>query len=250
MDGFREAFLGLRVSPQTVTSVRTNLETDAQFEHLQSRVTADGKTRVIRKPSPTPTPALSPPPITKEAPPAAPITVEEIEAVEAVSPECPTPVGTSRGNARGHALAVAPAAHRVLGARRRTGARRSSRRPRLADRRGQSVARFDHAEIDRSSAFRAFERSRRRDLLRVLLDDQRVSVFETSRRREVLSFTHRPNLTRPILGGLPHIGSSPLFDMRDPPGPTPTGSPAKGTHYRLQTSVCGYIYTALNTELS
>ena len=153
MDGFREAFLGLRVSPQTVTSVRTNLETDAQFEHLQSRVTADGKTRVIRKPSPTPTPALSPPPITKEAPPAAPITVEEIEAVEAVSPECPTPVGTSRGNARGHALAVAPAAHRVLGARRRTGARRSSRRPRLADRRGQSVARFDHAEIDRSSAF-------------------------------------------------------------------------------------------------
>ena len=91
MDGFREAFLGLRVSPQTVTSVRTNLETDAQFEHLQSRVTADGKTRVIRKPSPTPTPALSPPPITKEAPPAAPITVEEIEAVEAVRATTPPP---------------------------------------------------------------------------------------------------------------------------------------------------------------
>jgi len=91
MDGFREAFLGLRVSPQTVTSVRTNLETDAQFEHLQSRVTADGKTRVIRKPSPTPTPALSPPPIAKEAPPAAPITVEEAEAVEAVRATTPPP---------------------------------------------------------------------------------------------------------------------------------------------------------------
>jgi hypothetical protein len=39
-------------SHHTVAAVRTNLERDGQTAHLQSRVTADGKTRVIRKPSP------------------------------------------------------------------------------------------------------------------------------------------------------------------------------------------------------
>ena len=48
---------------------------------------------MVRKPAPTPTP--SPPPITKEAPPAAPITVEEAEAVEAVRATTPPPAALS-----------------------------------------------------------------------------------------------------------------------------------------------------------